>query len=83
MKAHLSAPMRLALVVCLVSGGALSLSVTVARAASILYASPTGLTSGACSSWATSCTLKYALSIAISGDKIWALRGTYTLKYNL
>lgn len=45
--------------------------------ASILYASPTGLTSGYCESWATACMLDYVLPLALKGQQIWAMAGTY------
>jgi hypothetical protein len=51
--------------------------VTDTRAASIRYATPSGLTSGDCSSWAAACTLQYAISQAVSGDEIWVAAGTY------
>jgi hypothetical protein len=38
-----------------------------ARAASVYYATPSGLTSGTCSDWAHACSLTYAISIAASG----------------
>jgi VCBS repeat-containing protein/predicted outer membrane repeat protein len=46
-------------------------------ATTILYATPTGLTSGSCNSWATACDLQYALSIAIVDTEIWVAAGTY------
>ena len=48
-----------------------------ARAAAALFAGPTGLTTGSCDSWANACTLQSALSLAVSGDEIWAQAGTY------
>jgi predicted outer membrane repeat protein len=42
------------------------------------YAKPGGMTSGSCDSWSNACELRYALSIATSGDEIWARMGTYT-----
>ncbi len=44
----------------------------------VIYATPGGLTSGACESWAHACELRYALSIALGGQQIWAAAGTYT-----
>jgi len=41
------------------------------------YAKPGALTSGTCNSWATACELRYALSIAVSGQEIWVKAGTY------
>ena len=46
-----------------------------ARAAGILYATPTG--SGDCSSWANACTLQTALTIAVNGDEIWVAAGIH------
>jgi len=51
---------------------------TPASAAVVLYAKPAGLTSGTCSTWATACTLTYALGQASTGSEIWAMAGTYT-----
>jgi len=51
---------------------------TPASAAVVLYAKPGGLTSGTCSTWATACTLTYALTQASAGSEIWAMAGTYT-----
>jgi len=49
-----------------------------ARAAgTIRYAAPGGMTSGSCTSWENACTLKYALSIALSGDQIWVKQGVH------
>lgn len=56
-----------------------SLPPQVAIAATVRYASPTGLSSGTCNTWANACTLKYALSLAVSGDEIWVKQGTYIL----
>ncbi len=48
------------------------------RAATVRYATPTnGLTSGTCTSWATACTLLRAISVAVSGDEVWAKKGVY------
>jgi Chlamydia polymorphic membrane protein (Chlamydia_PMP). len=47
------------------------------RAAGIRYAVSDGATSGTCERWANACTLKYALSIAVSGDQIWVQRGVH------
>ena len=47
------------------------------RASGVLFAAPSGLTSGSCSSWATACTLQYALSIAVDGDQIWVKMGKH------
>ena len=41
------------------------------------YAKPGGLTTGECSSWAEACTLKYALTVADSGQEIWVEKGVY------
>jgi hypothetical protein len=43
----------------------------------ILFAVPSGQTSGLCGSWANACELRYALTSAISGQEIWAAAGTY------
>lgn len=45
--------------------------------ASVLYASPTGLTSGFCESWAQACQLYYALPLSVSGEQIWAKAGSH------
>lgn len=42
------------------------------------YAAPGGLSSGVCESWANACSLPYALSLAKSGDTIWAKAGVYS-----
>ena len=52
-----------------------ALGVTPARAASILYVTPTG--TGDCSSWANARTLQTALTTAVSGDEIWVAAGTH------
>ena len=56
---------------------ALVLALPLRAAGDVLYAAPGGLTSGSCTSWATACTLSYALSIATSGDQIWVKKGVY------
>ncbi len=43
----------------------------------ILYAAPAPSGSGDCSSWADACTLKTALSNAVSGDQIWVEAGVH------
>jgi LPXTG-site transpeptidase (sortase) family protein len=48
-----------------------------AQAAAILYAEVGGVTSGSCTSWATACTLKYAISNAAGGDQVWVAEGVY------
>jgi len=48
-----------------------------ARAASVYYAIPSGLTTGACDSWTNACTLTYAISLAVSGDEIWVAEGIH------
>jgi parallel beta-helix repeat protein/predicted outer membrane repeat protein len=59
----------------------------------VLYAAPTTQGSGDCSGWANACALRYALSIAVSGDEIWVKKevhypgtsrtDTFTLKNNV
>ena len=56
---------------------ALVLALPLRAAGDVLYAVPGGLTSGSCTSWATACTLSYALSIATSGDQIWVKKGVH------
>ncbi len=46
-------------------------------ATKILYASPTGIKSGACTSWGTACTLAYALKQAVAPAEIWVKMGTH------
>ena len=48
-----------------------------AQAAAIHYARSNGVTTGDCSSWATACTLTYALTQAVGGDQIWVAQGIY------
>jgi len=61
--------------VCLLA----ALPVSHVRAAPKTYrVKPTGLTSGSCGgSWSSACGLRYALSLAIAGDRIWVAAGTY------
>jgi predicted outer membrane repeat protein len=59
------------------ASGANSVTYALSNTAPPLYAIPTGLTSGACESWATACELQYALSTAIFGQEIWAAAGIY------
>jgi comEA protein len=47
------------------------------QTSNVLYATPSGLISGACSSWATACDLQYALTNAVSGQEIWVQAGFY------
>lgn len=47
------------------------------EAQSILLAIPGGMINGLCESWANACELRYALTIATSGQAIWAAAGTY------
>lgn len=58
------------------------LSLLDGRAASgqgvVRYVRSNGVESGACSSWATACTLAYALSQAVAGDELWLMAGIYT-----
>lgn len=46
-----------------------------ARAAGILYVTPSG--AGNCASWANACRCETALTTAVSGDEIWVAAGTY------
>ncbi len=43
----------------------------------IRHAKPAGLTTGKCLTWGTACTLTRAVSVAVSGDQVWAKRGVY------
>ncbi len=43
----------------------------------VRYAAPGGLTSGACDSWPNACELQTALSLAVSGEELWAKQGVY------
>ena len=43
----------------------------------VLYAAPSAVGNGDCSSWANACTLQTALANAISGDEIWVKRGVH------
>ena len=52
-----------------------ALGVTPVWAATVRYATPTGV--GDCASWATACTLQTALTNAGSGDEIWVAAGTH------
>ena len=59
---------------------ALSLFLTpapAAHAAAIHYARSNGVTTGTCSTWATACTLTYALTQAVAGDQLWVAQGIY------
>jgi len=51
--------------------------VSPASAAGILYAAPSAVGSGNCSSWDNACTLQTALSQAVSGDEIWVIAGVH------
>lgn len=44
----------------------------------IVYAKPSGLTSGLCKSWANACELRYAITSTVSGQEIWVAAGKYT-----
>jgi hypothetical protein len=46
--------------------------------ATVLYAKPGGLVTGACENWDDGCDLQYALTSAISGTEIWVAHGVYT-----
>ncbi|HTP02788.1 MAG TPA: choice-of-anchor Q domain-containing protein, partial [Anaerolineales bacterium] len=46
--------------------------------APMMYAEPGGLTSGWCDSWGAACELRYALPLAVSGQQVWVVAGTYT-----
>lgn len=54
-----------------------SFTVTVIMVPLRVVPAPDGLSTGNCATWATGCTLQYALSIAMSGDDIWVKAGTY------
>jgi N-acetylneuraminic acid mutarotase len=54
-----------------------SFTVTVVMVPLRVVPDPDGLSTGNCATWATGCTLQYALSIAMSGDDIWVKAGTY------
>ena len=45
---------------------------------SVLFVSPTGITSGSCNGWATACKLDYAMSQSSAGKQLWLKAGTYT-----
>lgn len=55
----------------------LSLTVPAAHASSVLYAGPTVIGSGNCSSWENACTLQTALAVSLSGDEIWVKAGMH------
>ena len=62
---------------------ALSLFLTpapAAHAAAIHYARSNGVTTGTCSTWATACTLTYALTQAVAGDQLGSLRVSIGLR---
>ena len=42
------------------------------------YVTSNGVTSGACGSWATACTLDFAMSHTVAGDELWLKSGVYT-----
>ncbi len=46
-------------------------------AGSIIFAAPSAVGSGNCSSWANACTLQTALGTAVSGDEIWVKAGVH------
>jgi len=73
----LTIPTRLALALALALVLILSLAPApaAAQATRVLYVTPGG--SSYCKSWATACTLQYALSAATAGDEIWVAEGTY------
>lgn len=52
------------------------LHVSVAGAA-VRYVKSDGVGTGSCTTWATACTLPYAISVAASGDSVWVKQGTY------
>ncbi len=43
----------------------------------VRYASPGGLTSGACDAWPNACDLQTALALAVSGEEVWVQQGVY------
>ena len=57
------------------AGGAVTY--TPARAAGILFVKTSATGSEDCSSWANACTLQTAISLSLSGDKIWVQAGTH------
>jgi predicted outer membrane repeat protein len=63
-----------ALLVSLVGG---AVTYTPASAASIRFVKTAGVSSGSCTTWATACTLQWAISISLVGDQIWVQAGTY------
>ncbi|CAG0935305.1 hypothetical protein TFLX_04137 [Thermoflexales bacterium] len=70
-----------AVITVTVSDGVLSRSdsfeLTVLSTAGTKYVMPTGVSTGFCLSWATACTLSRALEVALPGDEVWVVAGTY------
>ncbi len=50
---------------------------SVQASGTIRYAAPGAPATGTCTSWANVCSLSHTLSIAVSGDQIWARRGVH------
>ena len=69
---------RIALLGILLVSALTGLASTNVRAlGTVRYASPTGVISGNCDSWANACTLVFALGKVTSGDQIWVKAGTH------
>ncbi|HTP01487.1 MAG TPA: hypothetical protein VMJ64_08945, partial [Anaerolineales bacterium] len=43
----------------------------------VRYAKPGGASTGSCNTWPAACTLPRALSVAVSGDTVWVVKGTH------
>jgi len=75
----LSKTIRISLLVALVFNFAAEIALTqkVRAAGNILFATPLGLTSGNCDSWAAACALPVAIQNAVAGDQVWVKKGTH------
>ena len=70
--------LNVALILVLILGAAIP--TRTAHASTVFYAMPGGAVSGACTSWATACELRYALAITAfttNPRQIWVAAGTY------